>query len=481
MLNTKLGQVLNSWSPDKRKRFNRFVASPYFNSQKILSRVWTIWDTFLLSKGKNLSEEAFYKKLYRDKNFDQNQLRKLNTALLKLAEEFLAIEAFRAEEGMRELMLLKELNKQKHQPQYGHYEKQAKKKIEAPPASFSKLSSKHLMLHEHMAFMNYHQKQYDVNYIKDSAMALDEYYFAYRLMYAFHAFTMGRMLKEEVEGFDIATLMPYLEERLDDMHFLTRTMYYLYKLSAPGTAGSEAFEKLKGVFLSRSAQMDESIQDQVYASLMNYCVNKVNLGNPEFRNSIFELQNTTLQLRSIQGDNFFTPREFNNLISNGLALKKFDWALQILESYGEKIHPDHREITLAFCQGRIAFFRGKFADARKMFNRLILNQKKPDDHYMDIYIRMHALQASYELEDWEEIENRVDTYKQYVTRHGRLGEGPKSRNIGFYKALKKLSRAKGSDHDKLNTLKEELAEGPKVISKNWLLEKIDEKLNSSTR
>jgi hypothetical protein len=91
MKGSKLINILKTFSKEEMKLFEKFVASPYFNNGKncapLLKRLQKFYPDF---DDEKLTNENIYKKLYPRKNFNKQVIWNLNSAMEKMAEEFIA-------------------------------------------------------------------------------------------------------------------------------------------------------------------------------------------------------------------------------------------------------------------------------------------------------------------------------------------------------------------------------------------------------
>ena len=122
MKDTKLIQILKTFTKEEIKEFEKFVASPYFSRGRNLKPLFKILRTSHPHFNNPIfTYESIFKSLYPEEKNNklraENVLRVLSSELVKLAEEFLTYEQMKSNKlRMRNILLEvyinKKLNKQ---------------------------------------------------------------------------------------------------------------------------------------------------------------------------------------------------------------------------------------------------------------------------------------------------------------------------------------------------------------------------------
>ena len=442
--------------------------------------MWKVWDSKILSgKKRSLTEEKFFTLAFPGEGFDKNKLRKLNTALLKLCLEYLAQEALHKNDAHIHTYGLQALNELHHYKHYEHFERAVGKRLESPPISLEKLSARHLKAHEHMVYAKFHHKKHEISHIEEAIRTLNQYYFTYRLYYAFHAYNMEKITGASSPATRIAGLDSYKEQHMDQEDVLSKTMLLLYELSDNEENSKQSFEELRDIFDHKREHLDQALIFSIYSSLLNYCIRKINQEEVAYRKDLMQLHITALKAQLHFMDSFFDYRDFYNMVTNGLVLREFGWAKEIMKEYGGKLHPEHKEVTLEFCEGRMAYYSGDFKPAKKIFAKLT-HQQIHEDFFFEINSQQHLLQCCYELEEYVEVEERTNAAIVRLENHQPFNEARRESILNFYSALDRLAQMPFFEKGKLLPLKEEVKNVNLITNRKWLLEKIEERLNSST-
>ena len=97
MKKPKLFTLLSAFSKEELKKFEKFIASPYFNNERNFKPLYKILKQHHPSfDDPNLSEEKIFKKLYPGKHYDEKSalsMRVLQSQMAGMAEKFMYYEA----------------------------------------------------------------------------------------------------------------------------------------------------------------------------------------------------------------------------------------------------------------------------------------------------------------------------------------------------------------------------------------------------
>ena len=109
MENSKLISLLRTFDDSEFRRFDKFVKSPYCNNSKAIQNLWEQLKKYSPNyAASGLDTEKFFKKVFPKEAYDEKKLRQLRSRLLKLIEEFLAIEQFKKDEFLVQQKLAKD-------------------------------------------------------------------------------------------------------------------------------------------------------------------------------------------------------------------------------------------------------------------------------------------------------------------------------------------------------------------------------------
>ena len=82
--------------------------------------------------------------------------------------------------------------------------------------------------------------------------------------------------------------------------------------------------------------------------------------------------------------------------------------------------------------------------------------------------------AYYELKEFDALESLLNAYKMFITREKSLSKERKKAYFNLIKYTKKLLYILPDEKAKIAKMRKEIEENNTVVTKTWLLEKVDE-------
>src|SRR5690242_4917104 len=112
MKDTKLINLLKTLSPDEMKSFEKFIASPYFNSVKNHTNLFKELKKFYPAyEDKKFTHEYIYSRLFKGRPFNKQVMWNLVSGFEKLACEFLIQNSLTLAEPVKLSLIFSELEK----------------------------------------------------------------------------------------------------------------------------------------------------------------------------------------------------------------------------------------------------------------------------------------------------------------------------------------------------------------------------------
>ncbi|MBK8550682.1 MAG: hypothetical protein IPL53_06325 [Ignavibacteria bacterium] len=208
-----------------------------------------------------------------------------------------------------------------------------------------------------------------------------------------------------------------------------------------------------------------------YRYLESFYHSKINEGQINFRNELFEIYTIMFAKDLFILENFITDKDFNNVINIALPLGKFDWVRLYIEKYKDFIIPDLAEESYNLAMAKFFFYKEDF---KNVFPHLNLIHYK-DPHY---YINSKILLAKvyYETGALGSLVSLLDSLRKYLTREKNLNNPQVQILKNFIKHISILAKIReGNKTDELGILKKMMENGKIFLSsKSWFVEKIVE-------
>jgi hypothetical protein len=148
---------------------------------------------------------------------------------------------------------------------------------------------------------------------------------------------------------------------------------------------------------------------------------------------------------------------------------------------GQSVEKKTQEGRDEFDVGLDLYFSRDYRAAKSIFHRIYLLADK-DDKSAQLAAGIYVIRCLYELKEFDELKDFMTTFQNWAVGGKRKKDDRKMSYVAFFDAIKSLCdfRFHGvSDQSrkrKLLKLREKVAATPAIVSRKWLLEKIDELL-----
>jgi hypothetical protein len=436
MEDSKLIELLKSYSTKELREFNEFVQSPFFNKNTELTRFYehlrSLAPTFTTAK---IQREAIFKALYPNKEYDDKQLNYLNNFLLKLAEQFIAYGRFCDNELIERFHLLEAYNQRNLDKHYQFIYSQTNKLLEEWPNRNHEFYQLQYLLADisNRHFLKQQIRRYD-DRLQLAADYLDQHYLAAKLKYSCEMLDRKMSIAAEYE----VRFANVISKLVDDNPQLDTPPIAIYHtlLNMLLDMGNATYFK-KFVALTEQHKQHfpmEELKD-LYSYAINYCIRRVNQGAPEFLEELFHQYLKSLDAGTLMDGGFLSPWAYKNLIGVGLRLKRFEWTETFITQYNEKLAPEFRANALHYNLAELHYYQKDHSKALDHLNKVEFS-----DIYYNLDTKKMMLKIYYELDEIDALLSLLASFKMFLRRTKLISASNKVAYLNFVQALTLLSR-----------------------------------------
>jgi hypothetical protein len=477
----KLTELIKGIPLNEFKKFGEFLRSPLHNkSEKVLLLYELINKHFENFQTKVIYRKSIAEYVYPGEPYNDQNIRTLLSNFSKLLEKFLIYEELENDALQQRLMLIKTL---KERETLKNFEMKTKELLCTMGEEFNRdpeYYHKEFSLKE--LWVNYEGKNLEIN--------LDNKYYELsdttdllfivsklRIINAllsrkYHTFGVkdapGADIKLKFWGIDKA--LKYIEDNLDKIQKEHPIVYseYLILVMMTNPEKTSYFYDLKKYVLKNTGKYNMNELGEVYYSLTNYCVNKVNIGERNFLKDLydfykeFEASHFYYNIKHIQYPDFLS------IILNALYFKDILWAEYFYKNYKIKITPEFKKDTVNLAGGLISFHHKKYNEAIE-----ILNKVGYRNSYFYLNSKVTLVKIYYELGEMNSLMSVVDAMRHYLKRHREVLMIQYERYLNFLNLITHLTKMSKNGKD-AGALKKELKKFPNAIGADWLSEKVKE-------
>lgn len=446
MQNTKLILLLKSFSVQEFKLFNDFVVSPLFNkNQNVVSLFRSLKKYYPDFDNKNFTDENIYNKIFSGENYNYFKLKNLISDLLALGKEFLAVNSFRNDPGMRNKIMLEQFRDRNLDTMflqlYNEYDKKLQNSIIKDEFYFfSKLElSEELKSYYSPKEPNTHfelfQEQLN-NFLNYSIIRLLRLYNIMLHETKQNNFDFDMKMVEEVleyikknKNVDNPTILLYynvilLERDKDDKYF-----FELKKLKENHFDSLSNFDKYM-YFLHMAGYCAEVYNNKCSTEFVreHFLISKENFDGG------------TMELGKI------LYMDFLNHVKIAVRADEIEWAVNYINTFESKLS-DEKESTLNFCYGFINYKKGNIDKALEL-----LSKTNFPNFIIKIQVKLLMLQIYYEKNYSEQAIGMIDSFRHFLAREKNFIDYQRKAFNEFLRITNEMIRIKSGIADKKSKL-----------------------------
>ena len=470
MNSSKTYTILQSFNKYEINRIRKFLQSPYFNSNEaIVSLFETIIKNILSKKEQDLVKEKVWEGLYKGKTYDDTRFRKLNSELLKLVEQFLAQQVYEENPIRKAVHLMEAVGNKKLNKLYSSTLRTARRlsdQQEHRPANF--YFYQYEIERQYYDLIQLDQKRTTKGNEGEIAINLDCFYLAEKLRIYCYSLTRKNFAAHEYDILFIDEIVDSIKKYEYDK-FPPIAIYHQIYLILTKPEVEENYYRLIDLLDSYSNLFLQEEALSMYRFATNYCVGKINRGKQKFLKEYFDLSVTLLEKELSFMEGKLPPSSFNNTITIGLRLEKYDWIESFINEYKEKLPDEHRDNAVTFNMAQLYFYKKEYTKVISL-----LHQVEYEDIAYNLLSKTLLLTTYYETDEIEPLYSLFESFRVYLNRNKKIPQDRKKRYLNLVKYTKKLCRMIPGDKKTLAKIKDEVSTTNAIAGKKWLLEKIGE-------
>lgn len=486
MHDSKLIQLLCTFSPKEFKEFEKFVNSPFFRKRMIVVNLFNELKRFYPEFcDDDLTLEKIYQKLYNKSDFNGGVMRKIISELCSMAEDYLAYINFRKSPVNMKLKLLAELNTRsinKHfEKLYDSISEEITEKTEKDNIYYESFLDKYLLYSEKVNFQININKQDEIMPALTSAGESIIYYCLISTLgiaqdmlvnaNAYNSDYTDNPVFIFLESLNYEKLIDGLEKTSPEVMPILK-LYFCMFLAYKNWDDDEQFQRCKLKYEQYKEHFSIEQKHSILYFIENSCVMRINRGKSEYVKELFEIYKMMLNEKSFinERDNLHITL-FRNIIMTSLRLKEYEWTENFIEGYINKVDEQFRENIYNYSIARLNFEKGRYE--RSLENLAVV---KYDHFIFRTDLKNLLLKIYYELNLYEESLHTADAFLHFLKNNKKVTDFNREASKNFLKYYKSIFKIKLKMTDKIDLaeLREEIVNCDKVTNKDWLLEKADE-------
>lgn len=482
MTDTKLTNLLRSFSPDEFKQFGKFIDSAYHNKGRDLSHLLKILKTFYPEfNDKNLNNEYLFKKLFPEKKYvkllAENLIRTLTSHLFRICKEFLILLELESRKSTKQYLLLNQLRKRRLYKEFDkEFDNRDNQGEDISKGSVGYFVNEFLLdAVKRDCSLNRDDFSNSVEYtvraseniLTAALISCFKFEDEKNLANAYNIIPRSNMLQPLLEHLDTDKLLPAIKENNPGYYPYIEIFHSIYMMNKFRDNTSYYFS-LKELLKKHSAIFGRAENYVLWNILLTYCgINRMN------SQEVFGIHKHILEngIYKLSDNEDFHIVLFRNIVLNASATGEYKWLEQFIEKYSDDLHDNHRENMKAYSMAYLHFAKAEFERALEYILKIKYNL-----FLFKLDLKILQLKIYYELGYFEEGLSLVATTLSYLKSTDELAPFIKQ-SIGEYaKCLRELIRIRTNPKTDKNDLSSLRLRAQKIFYPNlsaWIMDKID--------
>lgn len=464
--------------------FKKFLLSPYFNQNSAINSYFDILDTTIRSDEElsNLKNEAVWKKIFGTEPYNDVRFRKLNSDISKLFENFLAVKEMEQDPTLTNSLKIKAFKAKKMSNLYPglitHINSAKKTQQDRSADYYLDLFNIEKSIFGLQTDAERKSKSKDpvknLN-IEEISLNLDVFYIAEKLKYYCTILSWSRSYKIDKKIAGIEFILKLAKIPLFSEYPPVK-LYYTISRTIADENNLDHYYLLKQLIDQYIHLFPGDEAREIMEAAISYCVVKMNKGNNDFIKEAFLMYKKAINEKLIFDDENLSPVAYRNVAIIAMRAEEVEWAEKFILEYSDLVKEDFRENAKNFSLARLEFFKLNYSNVIDYLNQIDMN-----DFFYNVSVRTLLLVSYYELEEYLPLDSLLQSFNAWVVREKSLTKESKARYQKLIRFTKRLANTPHYEKEKLLKLKIEVTDAKGVVSKDWLLEKIETKITGKKK
>jgi len=492
MVKTKAIEIIKTLTEAERKNFGQFLNSPYFNSNKNLTKLYTLIHKNLHNiNSEKITEEFFYSKLYPAKKFSYGIMKNLMSDLSGFAEKFLIINSVNTgiESVSQKLVLLKEYDKRNLDSYFLRSYDKLEKFLEG------------IKVHEDYfrdyfaadeVLRNFYLNRSSVNEYASAALKgtentflllisvlSDEFIIKLSVEHGANRKPYYDIIKEFISRIDLNALVSSVEN--SDLKNKEEILIKLKTISlfVDSESSKEVYFQLKdAIFRNYRKYTNLMLYTMIVNTILQYAENRSSTGSPEFFEEKYRVLKKMFSLVKFnsEGVGHVYLSVYLDVVLTGIKLGELDYAAAFAGKFRKDVDTSVQEVAYNLAAAYIHAAKEEYELCLEKLSKV-----GQTDHHIKLRTKFLYLKCYFELNMFEQGLSMVDSFRKFISDTNELHSDFRKILRDSCKSYYELFRLSASPE--LYTIEkiekhENFIRNSKISSKQWHLKKLEDLKNS---
>ncbi len=435
MDNSKLIDLLRSLTPREWRSFREMVASPYFNRNQDVRRLAEWLDDYAPAF-QAVQRSAALAHLFPGEVGSEAQLNHLMSFLLKLAEDFVGLEAYKKEPYAAGYYVLRGLGQRGLEKHYRYQLEKATQlfKNELRPGVAHFYEKYSLEIFEAERFARNSPRLFNES-VQKATDNLDAFYLLEKLRRTCYMYTSQAILSTPYNLQLVAEICRFTGDNLHTLASPAIEAYYRIFQLLTKEDPHQDFQALKALLETRSLEFSVEDLTDVYQYAINFCNIQILKVQETYIVEAFDLYLKGVNSGILLESGTLSPWHFKNIINLSLKLKKYDWTEQFIHQNTRLLAPEFQADALHYNLALLQYNTQRISEALVHLNKVEFT----DIHY-SLGAKVMLCQIYYQNDDFDALESLLHAFNTFLRRNKMLADSTRQAYLNFIDILRKITR-----------------------------------------
>lgn len=483
MKDSRLIEILRTFSKEEMKEFGKFINSPYFGCRKFIINFFGILKKYYPEfKDEDIERRKLFREMYKDKKYNDGLMRRINSEIIKFALEYLTLRKFKEINAFSNNCLLMELRNRKLDKFFVTKSNQIIKELDK-----SKVKDLYILLDKYLTEIEIYNYKSMMNK-PDMFLQMETIHESIIYLFSYLLFNNADKLKlidykfknNICKEFDKRMISDKLFEitgnQSDNNLTIFRASFFAYNI-IKDKLDEKSYLQLKKILTNEKDCFTNNQLRTFYSYIFYFYNYYTSRNNDKYFRDEYEVYQLILKEGLFLNYSPFMSIFFcRNYVNVCKRVGEPDSIVRFIESYSQYFIPDNKENIMNYSKALVMLAKNEFGKALEYSSliNLDLPQFKND-------IKILRIKCYYEMNYTDSLINEIDSLHHFYRNLKK--DSIKLQNIGYlisvgsnflkhFSSFLRLSDKYSAA--KKNILIKEIENETLLNEKKWLLKKVSE-------
>lgn len=470
MKNTKLSELLNSFSSADFRKFGVFLRSAYCNRNIHIIKFYSVLRKNRKNGEVSYNKEKTHNLLFPGEQYDNQRLRSLESELTQLGSDYLFFESNKLHSAEKEVSLLKLYRERQMHKNFEYSIGKINKLFESPvEKDWHYFCLKLRVKYEEITKKSDDHKVSLSNYFEEADQYSDKLFLHLKLSILN---SMNNRSLITSSGFGntwwFSAVNRYINNNILQIERNEKSIYLEFLISQMKLSGESCwYDKFMNFVITSMHEFQDDNLKYIMGTFTGYHIDLISkVGFSENFRIFFRDLKRLVENGIYLNQRIIFHTEFMNVIITAASFSEFQWVEEFRKRYLPKVNTEFFTEVEKLSEAYVLFGRKMYKEAV-----YVLSKIKSTTSYFYGYIKVLNIKCYYELGQIDNLLHSLEAFKKFIQRKKQKRVFDTS-NFNMVQVMYKLIDLRNSND--ANELRHRLELNPLVSEINWIKEKITE-------